>query len=91
MERKNKRMTKQIIASELGLDPHYKVRIVLPGALLHLASKDEPRVTDWQAPEEQQWRGNGWVADWIDDHRYGDTIGFIDWNQVMAITWRWSP
>lgn len=73
-------MTKQIIASELGLEPHYKVRVVLPGALLHLASKHAPKKTP-----------DGWHADWIDDHRYGDTIGFIDWNQVAAITWRWSP
>lgn len=73
-------MPKQIIASDLGLEPHYKVRVVLPGALLHLASKDEPAETL-----------DGWQADWIRDHRYGDTVGFIDWNQVTAITWRWSP
>lgn len=72
-------MAKQIITSEPGLEPHYKVRIVLPGAILHLASKDEPRNTP-----------NGWCADWIDDHRYGDTVGFINWTQLTAITWRWS-
>lgn len=73
-------MAKQIIASELGLEPHYKVRVVLPGALLHLASKVEPE----KGPD-------GWHADWIDDHRYGDTAGFIDWHAVVAVTWRWSP
>lgn len=72
-------MAKQIIASELGLEPHYKVRVVLPGAILHLASKDEPTETP-----------AGWHADWINDHRYGDTAGFIAWDQVTAVTWRWS-
>jgi hypothetical protein len=73
-------MTKQIIASEQGLEPHYKVRVVLPGALLHLASKGEPAKTT-----------DGWQADWIEDHRYGDTLGFIDWSSVSAVTRRWSP
>jgi hypothetical protein len=74
-------VTKQIIASELGLEPHYKVRVVFPGgAILHLAARNEPT----QTPD-------GWHADWIDDHRYGDTIGFIEWRHVSAVTWRWSP
>jgi hypothetical protein len=73
-------MTKQVIASELGLKPHYKVRVVLPGAILHLASKDKP-----------EKHPDGWRATWIDDYRYGDTVGFIDWHQVTAVTWRWSP
>jgi hypothetical protein len=29
-------------------------------------------------------------ADWIDDPDYGDTIGRIDWESVLAVTWRWS-
>ena len=39
-------MTKAVSAVERGLKPHYKVRIVLPGAILHLASKDEPMCVD---------------------------------------------
>ena len=66
-------------ASDLSIEPHYKVRVVLPGVILHLASKREPEQT-----------ADGWGADWIDDHRYGDTLGFIDWGQLVAITWRWS-
>lgn len=73
-------MTKAIKASEHGLEPHYKVRVVLPGVILHVASKGEPE----QHP-------SGWHADWIDDYRYGDTLGFIDWHAVVAVTWRWSP
>jgi hypothetical protein len=31
-------MTRPIKASEQGLKPHYRVRVVLPGVILHLAS-----------------------------------------------------
>jgi hypothetical protein len=78
-------MPKAVSASELGLEPHYKVRVVLPGAILHLASRTQPTI------RRHYDDGRGvWDADWIDDHRYGDSIGFIDWSQLVAITWRWS-
>lgn len=79
-------MTKPIKASEHGLEPHYKVRVVIDGALLHLASRDEPH------EDHDPYDGGAafWAADWIADPRYGDTIGFINWSQVAAITWRWS-
>jgi hypothetical protein len=57
-----------------GIDPHYKGRVVLPGAILHLASWTEPKILDWD--------DNRADADWINDHRYGDTIGHIDWSAV---------
>lgn len=66
-------------SSNTALIGHYKVRVVMPGALLHFASTDEPVPTP-----------DGWSADWIDDHRYGDHIGFIDWSKAVAITWRWT-
>jgi hypothetical protein len=75
-------MTKPIKAAENGLKPHYKVRVVLPGALLHLASWTEPVCKVTSSHVE---------ADWIDDADYGDTIGRIDWGSVLAVTWRWSP
>jgi hypothetical protein len=73
-------MPKPISAHEQGLDPHYKIRVVLPGAILHLASWTEPKILDWD--------GNRIETDWINDHRYGDTVGFIDWPAVLAVTWR---
>ena len=82
-------MGRAIKASESGLKPHYKVRVVIPGAILHIASWDEPH----QEPVDPHMRFTGpkkWVADWIKDGEYGDTIGFIDWSEVRAITWRWS-
>ena len=75
-------MTKPIKATEHGLEPHYKVRVVLPGAIVHLAS--------WDQPQNDQLDDEMWSADWIDDSEYGDTIGFIDWSEVRAVTWRWS-
>jgi hypothetical protein len=75
-------MTKPISATENGLKPHYKVRVVISGAILHLAS--------WSKPKPDQYAEQIWRADWIDDPLYGDTIGNIDWYSVKAITWRWS-
>jgi hypothetical protein len=75
-------MTKPKQASESGLSPHYKVRVVLPGALLHVASWTEPEIR----PDVQ----TAVRADWIADPAYGDTIGFIDWTKVLAITWRYA-
>jgi hypothetical protein len=75
-------MTKPKQASTNGLTPHYKVRIVLPGVLLHVASWTEPCLpADHRAPV---------VADWITDPAYGDTIGFIAWDHVIAVTWRFA-
>ena len=37
-------MTKPISASEQGLKPHYRVRVVLLNALLHLGSWTEPKI-----------------------------------------------
>jgi hypothetical protein len=60
-----------------GLKPHFKVRIGFHGFFLHLAS--------WTEPVR---RGGQFHADWITDPNYGDTVGFIDWQQVIAVTWR---
>jgi hypothetical protein len=57
------------------------VRIVVAGVLLHLASWNEPKRHEYS---------DEWLADWINDGNYGDTIGHIDWESVNAITWRWS-
>jgi hypothetical protein len=59
------------------LKARYRVRVVLPSALLHLASWSEARST----------RTTRVAGDWIDDHQDRDTIGLINWE---AITWRWT-
>jgi len=83
-------MTKPITASAVGLKPHWKVRVVLPNALLHLASTTEPRIEKHIDPASGQLTRRV-LADWISDHEYGDTFGFIDWPSATGITWRWSP
>jgi len=75
-------MTKPISASKQGLKPHYRVRVVLPNALRHLAS--------WPAAKIDQDLTTRVAGDWIDDHQYRDTIGLINWEAITAITWRWT-
>ena len=75
-------MTKPISASEQGLKPSYRVRVVLPNARRHLASWTEPKID-----QDLTARGGG---DWIDDYRYRDTMGLIKWEAITAITWRWT-
>jgi hypothetical protein len=75
---KDRIMTKSISASEQGL-LHYRVRVVLPNALLHLSS--------WTEPKIDQDLTRRVAGDWIDDHPYRETIGLINWE---AITWRWT-
>jgi hypothetical protein len=75
-------MTKPISASEQGLKPYYRVRVVPPNALLHLTSWTEPKI-DQDLPTRLE-------GDWIDDHQYRDTIGLINWEAITAITWRWA-
>jgi len=29
--------------------------------------------------------------DYIVDTEHGDSVGFIDWKEVSAITWRYAP
>ena len=75
-------MTKPISASQLGLKPYYRVRVVLPHALPHLASWTEPKID-----QDLTTRVEG---DWIDDPQYRDTTGLINWEAITAITWRWT-
>ena len=75
-------MTKPISASEQSLKPHYRVRVVLPNALRHLAS--------WTEAKIDQDLTTRVAGDWIDDHQYHDSIGLINWEAITAITWRWT-
>jgi hypothetical protein len=76
-------MTKPINGTHNGM-PYWRVRVGLPGFVLHPASSIEPKVL----------RGATGVtdvqADWIEDPTCGDTLGFIDWAVVTSITWRLS-
>lgn len=78
-------MTAALKATRLGLQPHYKVRVVLSGAIVHLATATEP---------DPVLDADGSLLtvrlDEIDDPAYGDTLGYIDWRAVSAVSWRWS-
>lgn len=81
-------MTRRISPAEGKPAPHWKVRVVLQGALIHLASWDKPRVVDAQPVSHALLEV---TADWITDlPGYGDTPLWIDWQAVTAITCRWS-
>jgi hypothetical protein len=69
--------------SEPG-DEHYLVRVTISGALLHLASRTMPVV------HVLAGRVTNVEADWLTDPEKGDTVGFIDWSAVVAVTWRWT-
>lgn len=60
----------------------FKVRIVLNGALLHVLSTTEPTV--------HEVAGRIVTVDLtpVEGTAHGDTIGFIRWSDVSAISWR---
>jgi hypothetical protein len=62
----------------------YKVRVSIPGALLHLASEDVPVAVLDSRGQLKDVRAN-----WLDDNS-ADTIVHIDWKQVAGITYRLS-
>ena len=76
-------MTKAISASEQGLKPNYNVRVARPGALHHLASWTEPTIIGGSCDTRVE-------ADWSVDHKYGDTMGLINWEAITAVAWRWT-
>jgi hypothetical protein len=84
-------MTKPVSASDRGLKPHYKVRVVVSGSILHLACWTEPKVIRDNAhmPFFEVGKIATVEADWIKDGEYGDTLGYIDWEAVSAVSWRW--
>lgn len=71
------------IAAVEELGPHVRVRVVFPGAIIHLAARQVPRVVT-----DDHGQVVGVTADWIIDPRYGDAPVHIDWLTVCAVTWR---
>lgn len=75
-------MPKPISASERGLPAFWKIRLTIPGSLIHLASRTEPVL------RFENGRPVGMDANLIEGTDQGDTVGFIDWAAVAAVTWR---
>jgi len=74
-------MTKRITTDDAD-SHHWKVRVVFPGAIVHLASSTKPEVEHLDDGGRYVW------ADWLDDPECGDSVGWIDWSQAIAVTWR---
>jgi hypothetical protein len=76
---------KEIKMTEITKEPTpaWRVRVCLPGSILHLTSLTEPAVH----------MHNGRIGDVsmklvTSGPDSGDTVGFIDWSAVVALTWR---
>jgi hypothetical protein len=61
----------------------YRIRVCLPGSMIHLASATEPVL---------ERDGSGRIAGCeltpLVGAGFGDAVGFIDWRAALAITWR---
>lgn len=72
-------------AKDMALVPCWKVRVCMRGGtVLHLVSKTEPSVIS----ENNVVLSSS--MDLITETSHGDTVGFIDWREVSAITWRFA-
>ncbi len=60
----------------------YKVRVVVGAAVLHFVSRCEPRLH-----VGADGHPVGMDADLVLGEA-GDTLGFIDWSKVSAVSWR---
>lgn len=68
-----------------GIGPHWKVRInIARCGVTHLISRTEPKAL-WE-----DGHISGVDMNLITGTEYGDTIGYIDWREVVAVTWRWA-
>lgn len=74
-------MTLPKMATEIGFDC-WKVRVVVSGARLHVLSRTEPRVHS----NGDSITGVDWEP--VEATEHGDSVGFIRWRDVSAITWR---
>lgn len=63
----------------------WRVRVAVTGGMFYLASAIEPTV---------RIGPDGRIMDidavWLKNPDEGDTLGFVDWSAVSAVTWRWS-
>lgn len=75
-------MTKAKTEDECCIGPYWKVRVCLPGNILHFASRTKPimRLSAGRVSDVDM--------DLITGTEHGDSIGFIDWPAVLAVTWR---
>lgn len=73
--------------SEPKITNGWKVRVVVPGALLHFVSATEPIVVEHRGVDVLDGATGIAGLEWTPTEE-GDTAGYIDWEQVVAVTWR---
>ena len=73
-------------ANDMNMGPCWKVRVYMKGGgTIHLLSKNEPVV------EHVNGEIKEFMVDLITNTEHGDTIGFIDFREIAAATWRFAP
>jgi hypothetical protein len=65
--------------------PMWKVRLTMPGSIIHLLSRSRPRVVIIDG------RVHNCEMDLIQDTDEGDTLGFVHWPSVIGVAWRAVP
>jgi hypothetical protein len=69
----------------MTLPPCWKVRLVIGGAIVHLLSKTEP------VPVIESGFLTNCRLSLIEGTNHGDSLGFIRWASVDALSWRMAP
>jgi hypothetical protein len=64
-------------------DDHYRVRVVFPGAIVHLGSQTQPQLV-----YDDAGRVRRCVFTPVGNDTDVDVAGYIDWLAVIGITWR---
>jgi hypothetical protein len=76
-------MSKPKTSANSNIPEGFKVRIFLPGAVIHVLTASEPQII-----RDEQDRIISAHLDIIPNTEHGDSIGFIDWSAVIAVSWR---
>ena len=77
-------MSKPKSATDCQLPPHWKVRIVVDGNIVHVITQHEPSVT------QSDGKLTSITMSVIEGTPHGDTIGFIDMSAVTHVSWRFA-
>lgn len=79
-------MSKPRRANECGLPPHWKIRIGIRSVgFIHVISLDEPEVLI------ESGKLVGLKNHPILNTEFGDTIGYVEWENVCSVSWRFAP
>lgn len=83
-------MSKPRTANDHTPLPHWKVRIAMRGGhAIHVLSATKPGVRT--IIEGEAVIIDNVMMEPIENTEHGDTLGFIDWREVAAVSWRFAP